>query len=368
MKLKILHLTQFLGIGGLEKVLFLLITEQLKAGHEVVLMVYDHDQTWVEEFRKSGITVDTTYRKNSGYDRGLLKHISKYTKSFDVVHTHDLNPLMYAAPAKFLRKLKGQRTPKLIHTAHGMDHLHKRPITKLYERVCGTMTNFTVGVSTAVCDYYLNLGLTPSRVINIDNGTQVLDFTQEQKQLARQKLVQELQLDPVLPIWVCVARIVPLKDQKLISALAHRCPDMNFVLVGPSGNDEYFHELKQQKPSNVFMTGGRSDITDLLNASDFFISASTHEGIPVSVLEAGAVKLPCLLSDIPGHKVIQACSSDGIASYFKVTNLEDLIEKAIQLKNNKTLALSIAAALHRHVRDNFSSTKMYKRYLEVYLG
>ena len=368
MKLKILHLTQFLGIGGLEKVLFLLITEQLKAGHEVVLVVYDHDQTWVEEFRKSGITVDTTYRKASGYDRGLLKHIAKYSKSFDVVHTHDLNPLMYAAPAKFLRKLKGQGPLKLIHTAHGMDHLHKRPITKLYERMCGTMTNFTVGVSTAVCDYYLNLGLPSSRVINIDNGTQVLEFTQEQKQIARQKLVQELQLDPTLPIWVCVARIVPLKDQKLILALAKKCPDMNFVLVGPSGNDEYFNELKQQKPSNVFMTGGRSDITNLLNGSDFFISASTHEGIPVSVLEAGAVSLPCLLSDIPGHKVIQATSHENIALYFKVTNLEDLLEKAVHLKNNKSLASSMASALHQHVKDNFSSIKMYKRYLDIYLG
>ena len=368
MKLKILHLTQFLGIGGLEKVLFLLITEQLRAGHEVVLMVYDHDQTWVEEFRNAGITVNTSYRKTTGYDQGLLKHISKYTKSFDVVHTHDLNPLMYAAPAKFLGKLKGQSTPKLIHTAHGMDHLHKRPITKLYERLCGTMTNYTVGVSTAVCDYYRNLGLSPSRIVNIDNGTRVSEFSNEQKQLARTKLVKELSLDPASPIWVCVARIVPLKDQKLIAELAARCPEMNFVLVGPSGDDNYFNELKTQKPSNVYMLGGRSDITDLLNGSDFFISASTHEGIPVSVLEAGAVNLPCLLSDIPGHQVIQATSSSNIALYFKVKNLDDLIEKATQLKNNKSLASSIASALHQHVKDNFSSTKMYKRYLDVYLG
>lgn len=368
MKLKILHLTQFLGIGGLEKVLFLLITEQLRAGHEVVLMVYDHDQTWVEEFRNSGITVDTSYRKTSGYDRGLLNHISKHLKSFDVVHTHDLNPLMYAAPAKLLGRLKGQRSPKLIHTAHGMDHLHKRPITKLYERICGTMTNYTVGVSTAVCDYYLNLGLSPSKIINIDNGTRVSEFTDQQKQMARQKLVQELNLNPASPIWVCVARIVPLKDQKLISELARKCPDMNFILVGPSGNDEYFNELKEQKTSNVYMLGGRSDITDLLNGSDFFISASTHEGIPVSVLEAGAVNLPCLLSDIPGHKVIQASSPSDVALYFKVTNLDDLTEKANELKNNKSLATSIAEALHQHVKDNFSSTKMYKRYLDVYLG
>jgi glycosyltransferase involved in cell wall biosynthesis len=367
MKLKILHLAQFLGVGGLEKVLFLLIDEQLKAGHEVELVVYDYEQSWVEYFRSHGIKVDTTFVKGQGYDRKLLKYISKKAKGFDVVHTHDLNPLMYAAPVKFLHTLTGRRFPRLIHTAHGMDHLHKRPITKLYEKLCSYQTDFTIGVSSAVCNYYLGLGVSKKRVININNGTQVTDVPSLSISAAKQKLRSELGLTPDMIVWVSVARIVPLKDQRLICDFARQSPD-TFLLVGPSGDEAYWNELQSNLPTNVLMLGGRSDISELLMGSDYFISASTHEGIPISVLEAGAIGIPCLLSDISGHKLIQTGNSEAIAMFFKTGNIDDLAEKVQALKNNKQLSISMGSALHRHVKVNFSSNTMFKNYLHVYVG
>lgn len=367
MKLKILHLTQFLGVGGLEKVLFLLIQEQLKAGHDVELVVYDYEQTWVEYFRKNGIKVNTSYSKTEGYDRKLLGFIASLLPGVDVLHTHDLNPLMYAAPLKFLHTLRLKKFPRLIHSAHGMDHLHKRPVTKLYEKLCSFMTNSTIGVSTAVCDYYLNLGLSRKKVININNGTQILEY-QDQKENARQKLRQSFQIQEDQKIWVSVARVVPLKDQKILCDFAAQTPGNQLLIIGPSGDDQYWKDLMENKPANVHMPGSRSDINEILLGSDYFISASRHEGIPVSVLEAGAVGIPCLLSDIPGHKVIQNGSHENVALYFKTGDLLDLQLKAEQLKNNKSLASSLGTALHKHVKENFSSETMYKRYLEVYLG
>jgi glycosyltransferase involved in cell wall biosynthesis len=368
MKLRILHLTQFLGVGGLEKVLFLLINEQMSAGHEVTLMVYDYEQTWVEEFRNSGIKVDTSYRKSEGYDKGLLSYLSKQLKSFDIIHTHDLNPLMYAAPLKLSYKLRGKAFPKLIHTAHGMNHLHQRPVTKLYERVCGKMTDYTIGVSKAVCEYYERLGVKKSKIINIDNGTKIYNFTDDQRKIARNGLVSEFKFDPESLIWVYVARVVPLKNQKMIIQLAKKCPEMNFLLVGPSGEKNYWKELFNDQPANVFILGGRSDINTILLGSDFFISSSTHEGIPIAVLEAGAISMPCLLSDIPGHQAIQTGNPKKVALYFDLNDEQDLYEKALFLKKNKSIATSMASSLHEHVQTNFSSTSMYNRYLNVYLG
>jgi glycosyltransferase involved in cell wall biosynthesis len=368
MKLRILHLAQFLGVGGLEKVLFLLINEQLKAGHEVELVVYDYEQSWVEYFISHGIKVDITFMKSQGYDRKLLKFISQKSKKFDVVHTHDLNPLMYAAPVKFLHTITGKRFPKLIHTAHGMDHLHKRPITKLYEKLCSYQTNFTIGVSSAVCEYYINLGVSKKKVININNGTLVSDVSEFDLVQARGKLRSSFGLPPERPVWVSVARIVPLKDQQLICDLARHSPEVTFLLIGPSGDDKYWKELEDARPPNVLMLGSRSDISEILMGSDYFISASRHEGIPISVLEAGAIGVPCLLSDIPGHKLIQVGNTETIAIFFKVGDLHDLNDKAKVLKNNQSLSKTIGSALHRHVKENFSSTTMFKRYLDAYLG
>jgi len=368
MKLRILHLTQFLGVGGLEKVLFLLINEQLKAGHEVELVVYDYEQSWVEFFRQQGIKVDTTFMKGKGYDHKLLKYISQKAKNFDVVHTHDLNPHMYAAPVKFLHALLGKAFPRLIHTAHGMDHLHKRPITKLYERICSFSTDITIGVSTAVCDYYYDLGLTKKKVTNINNGTLVLEAPASSVRAARENLRSSLGLTFETPIWTSIARIVPLKDQLLICEVAKLFPEMCFLLVGPSGDDKYWNQLQETRPANVHMLGARSDINEILMGSDYFISASRHEGIPVSVLEAGALRIPCLLSDIPGHQVLQEGAKGAVALYFKTANLQDLAKKVKTTIENKSLTDSIGLALHQHVKENFSSTTMYKRYLDAYLG
>ena len=48
---------------------------------------------------------------------------------------------------------------------------------------------------------------------------------------------------------------------------------------------------------SVIFTGVRSDIFELLNAFDLFIMPSFYEGLPVSVIEAQASGLKCLLSD-----------------------------------------------------------------------
>ena len=47
----------------------------------------------------------------------------------------------------------------------------------------------------------------------------------------------------------------------------------------------------------VIMTGSRNDIPELLQAMDIFVFPSSWEGLPVSVVEAQAAGLPCLISD-----------------------------------------------------------------------
>ena len=53
------------------------------------------------------------------------------------------------------------------------------------------------------------------------------------------------------------------------------------------------------------MTGVRSDIPELLQAMDVFIFPSHYEGLGISIIEAQAAGLPCLISDtIPKDCVI----------------------------------------------------------------
>ena len=76
-------------------------------------------------------------------------------------------------------------------------------------------------------------------------------------------------------------------------------PDSYLMLVGEG-------ELKssiQDKVKSlgledyVIFTGIRSDVNELLQAMDVFLFPSLYEGLPVSIIEAQAAGLPCLISD-----------------------------------------------------------------------
>jgi glycosyltransferase involved in cell wall biosynthesis len=363
MRMKILHVTQFLGIGGLERILFILIKEQMKAGHHVDLVVYDHEQTWVEHFRDNGIHVISDFRKKEGYDTKLLKWLNQISSHYDVIHTHDLNPLMYMSPIKVIRKLQGLPCPRLIHTAHGMDHVNKRKITKMYERLCGAITDVTVGVSPAIQVFYLEQLLIPAhKVININNGTS-LDTSRHTKEDTRMKIRKDHGIENENPIWTYVARVVPLKNHHMILEAAREIKNINFLMVGPSGDEQYWNRLIKMKSENVFFIGARSNINEILSASDVYLSSSSHEGIPVTVLEAGAMKLPCLLSNIPGHSIM-----GNNAVYFDLSKIEDLILKIRNLNNSPDVARILATNLHKEVAQKFSSFTMSSKYLAVYRG
>lgn len=292
--MRIIHICQFLGIGGLEQVLYLMIKEQLKLGHHVELIVYDHDRRWVDKFRNIGITVHVDYDKKDGLDFSLTTYIDKKIKGFDIVHTHDLNPAIYLS----ILKIKNFFKTKFIHTTHGMEHIKEQPKTKLYESLIGFLANKIITVSPKFRNYYQEQFLThKSKVLLIDNGVEI---NAQVKKSTNNDLINQLNLDPSKPIAIYVARVVPLKGQlELIEYYSHI--DHQLLLVGPSGNDDYYEKANNKLKPNIKMLGSREDIKDLLDISDYYISHSFHEGLPISVLEAASRKIPCLLYKIPGH-------------------------------------------------------------------
>src|SRR5690554_368420 len=121
--MRIVHVCQFLGMGGLEKVLLSLAKEQIALGHEVKVLVYDYERRWVEKFRSEGVQVEDDYRKRPGYDWKLIPWIEEKVRGWDVVHTHDLNPALYAILVRARLLLRSSKRPAFIHTTHGMEHL-----------------------------------------------------------------------------------------------------------------------------------------------------------------------------------------------------------------------------------------------------
>lgn len=71
------------------------------------------------------------------------------------------------------------------------------------------------------------------------------------------------------------------------------------LIVGEGEEKEAIEEKARRLgiENSVILTGVRNDVYDLLQAMDVFVFPSLKEGLPVTLIEAQATKLSCLISD-----------------------------------------------------------------------
>ena len=83
--------------------------------------------------------------------------------------------------------------------------------------------------------------------------------------------------------------------------------DKNIVCIWVGTGEqelEYKEKIISEKlQDNIIMTGLRTDIPDLLMAADVFLFPSLWEGLPLSVIEAQATGLPCVISNTISKEV-----------------------------------------------------------------
>lgn len=87
----------------------------------------------------------------------------------------------------------------------------------------------------------------------------------------------------------------------IFSNIKESVPNAKLLLVGNDKGD-YAEKVKNKIKAlklgdSVIVTGVRADVADLLQAMDVFVFPSNYEGLPVTMVEAQASGLPCLISD-----------------------------------------------------------------------
>ncbi|AOZ98534.1 glycosyltransferase family 1 protein [Flavobacterium commune] len=99
-----------------------------------------------------------------------------------------------------------------------------------------------------------------------------------------------------------VARFSPQKNHFFLIAIFHELltevKNANLILVG---NGELELQIKEKVnqlglTDKVHFLGSRSDVNEILQKMDLFLMPSFFEGLPVSLVEAQAAGLPCLVS------------------------------------------------------------------------
>ncbi len=365
--MRILHVAQFLGIGGLEKIVYHLALEQQKRGHSVAIYIYDYERTWVDFFRKSGLNVITPPLKKSGYDLSLLKRMSHDLEGYDITHSHDLNPLMYLGPLSLWKKITLKKWGKLIHTTHGLDHVDHYPRAKFYQTLFSRLAHKIIGVSEKIGLFYArDIGLSSRKIAVIPNGiaTYEGEISSSMRQEKKAWLAKRHGLDDKRPIILSLSRVTPLKDQKFLIEAFKQRPYYQLLIAGPPSDKAYYDELKKLEDQNIKMIGAQELVVDYNMGSDMYVSASTHEGIPVAVLEAMAVETPCLVSKIPGHMTL--LKHGDYIELFKLHDTDDFLEKFDEMFARLYQTQKNGQRARTLVEEHYSVKTMVNHYFKEY--
>lgn len=243
----------------------------------------------------------------------------------DVLHIHAIGPALLVPYAKMLGM-------KVVFTHHGPDYdrdkwgTAAKTILKLGERMGCMFADDVIVISDVIRNLIKEKYGRTKNVHLIYNGVsqpEICDYPEYFSELGIEKGKYILGM----------CRFVPEKNlHHLVEAFAkirreNPSSDIRLVLAGDTDfEDDYSRGLKAMARENgVVLTGfikGRR-LHSLLTHCLCYCLPSSHEGLPIALLEAMSYGVKVIVSDIPANKEVGLPDSD----YFPVGNVETLAEK-----------------------------------------
>jgi len=284
---------------------------------------------------------------------------SQYPGDDIIFHAHGYFPTLIAS------EIKEAKTMTTIHNICDQDfrmrngrwlggymsYRYKQSLKKL-------------SIAVTICDsmkqYYDNNSL---RLTTVYNGVERPEtvLSEEETRALRLELLND---DSQRKILFYPADFVFGKNHTRIIRELKMSKRTDFYVVF-AGQGELMEECKAQVDGdNRFLfLGYRKDVSRIWAISDFMISASLSEGLPLAVLEAILHGLPCLLSDIPPHKEILSHVSDDSGRWTFDLNtdgaLRAMVEQALDYPFDRD-------AIRKKSIPLYSSEAMTKSYERVY--
>ncbi len=106
-------------------------------------------------------------------------------------------------------------------------------------------------------------------------------------------------------MFITVGELIPRKNH-LTAIDAFIKADIDNAILMICGRGELENAMREHITSlnaqeKVIMLGFRSDVSELLAASNYFVFPSLQEGLPLALMEAMSAGLPCIAANIRGN-------------------------------------------------------------------
>ena len=150
--------------------------------------------------------------------------------------------------------------------------------------------------------------------------------------------------------------------------LRRRCPEVIVVVAGPHEPEKADgigpEALAAAESSGVRFLGHRSDVEDLYAAFDMYVLASYREGFPRSAMEAAAMGLPVVATDIRGCRQVVEHEVTGLL--VPARNAAALTDAVARLAADPGLRSAMGSAAVSKAKRDFDQRQVIATTLAVY--
>jgi glycosyltransferase involved in cell wall biosynthesis len=363
-KIRVVQVVPMLGPGGAERVVVDLAKGLDRQRFDVgVISIWDRVGCDLERVLDDCNARVEYLGKGRGFDGRVFRRLHHALRDFrpDVVHTH-LQVLRYALPSLLLLK-----PDLMVHTVHNLAEREVERRARFIQKCAFHHGVVPISVSKEVSLSLKRLyGIAQSRVIA--NGIQTSYYACPQVNRHDWRARAGFTEDQVL--FVSVARFEEQKNHALLlEAFAQGPaydPRAQLVLVG----DGSLRAVLQAQAASlgiapqVHFLGVRSDVPDLLGASDVFAMSSDWEGNPLSVMEAMASGLPIVCTAVGGVPDLLANGREGFL--VQRGNERGMANSMAFLLRSKASRLVMGAAGALRAKEYFDVSRMVHAYERLY--
>lgn len=300
-----------------------------------------------------------------------------------IVHTHTPKAGIIGMLAA---RLAG--VPHRLHTVAGLPLMEatgiKRKILNFVEKLTYSSATRVYPNSEGLYDFILQNNFTQSNKLKIiangsSNGINTTFFSPAQvSEIEKVALREKLNIHSDDFVFVFVGRIVSDKGiNELIKAFSelqaagnNELTGIKLLLVGGLESDldplnpETLAEINQNK--DIISAGFQQDVRPFFAISDALVFPSYREGFPNVVMQAGAMGLPSIVSDINGCNEIIVEGENGLIIPSK--NVEKLKEKMLTLARDKNLYIKLKENSRRMIESRYEQSVVWNALLEEYEG
>lgn len=297
------------------------------------------------------------------YIASLRRQLAASEGAFNVVFVSMFKHAAYAALTT-----KWKNPPPIVLRAEGagptgdMEWQDSARFGKRIRLACQRADAF-IAPSPQIADELRARGYRPGAIHEIPNGVPIPDYPWRAERTS--KVRNELGL-PDRPTIVYTGRLHLDKGlNDLIDAVAalHReGKPLSLCLVGegPERNSLQLRASDAGIADSLILPGVVLTVEPWLRAADLFVLPSYQEGLSVSLLEALAIGMPCLASDIPANVGLVP---DGMLPHFPIRDPKQL---AAAIRERLDGSLKGLNDQRRIVAERFGIETNAKRHLEVF--